>query len=138
MEPLPTSSVPPTQGDSPIPSPVLPTSESPGGMSETDHRRPWMPKMEFPCFDGIDVHVWLDKCSAYFHLYGIPSDFRVIAAALHMVDKAAHWFQSYKQSRGSYAWENFVIAMSREFELNTHHIKTMQLLSLRQTGSVSD
>jgi hypothetical protein len=75
MGPLPTSSVPPTQGDSPIPSPVLPTSESPGGMSETDHRRPWMPKMEFPCFDGIDVHVWLDKCSAYFHLYGIPSDF---------------------------------------------------------------
>jgi hypothetical protein len=62
----------------------------------------------------------------------------VTAAALHMVDKAAHWFQSYKQSRGSYAWENFVIAVSREFELNTHHIKTMQLLSLRQTGSVSD
>jgi hypothetical protein len=72
---LPTSLVQPTQGDSHIPSPVLLVSESPGGMSETDHRRPWMPKMDFPHFDGTDVRVWLDKCSAYFHLYGIPSDF---------------------------------------------------------------
>jgi hypothetical protein len=95
-----------------------------------------MPKMDFPHFDDTDVRVWLDKCSAYFHLYGIPYDFRVRAATLHMVDKVAHWFQSYKQSGGSYVWENFVVAVSREFELNTHHIKTMQLLSLRQTSSV--
>jgi hypothetical protein len=31
-----------------------------------------------------------------------------------------------------------VIAVSREFELKTHHIKTMELLILRQIGSVSD
>jgi hypothetical protein len=49
-----------------------------------------MPKMDFPCFDGTDVRGWLDKCSAYFHLYGIPSDLRVTIAALHMVDKVAH------------------------------------------------
>jgi hypothetical protein len=62
------------------------------------------------------------------------------AVALHMVDKATHWFHSYKQSGGggSYVWENFVVAVSREFELNTHHIKTMQLLSLRQIGSIYD
>jgi hypothetical protein len=41
-----------------------------------------MPKMDFPHFDGTDVRVWLDKCSAYFHLYGIPYDFRVRAATL--------------------------------------------------------
>jgi hypothetical protein len=32
--------------------------------SESDHRRQWMPKMEFPRFDGTDVRIWLDKCAA--------------------------------------------------------------------------
>jgi hypothetical protein len=48
--------------------------------------------MDFPHFDGTDVRVLLHKCYAYFHLYCIPFDFRVTAAALHMVDKATHWF----------------------------------------------
>jgi hypothetical protein len=97
-----------------------------------------MPKIDFPRFDGSDVRVWIDKCSAYFHLYSVPHDFKVTGTALHMVDKAAHWFQSYKQTGGSYVWENFVAAVSKEFVLNTHHLKTMELLNLRQTGSVAD
>jgi hypothetical protein len=52
--------------------------------------------MDFPRFDGSDVRIWLDKCLGYFELYAIPHDFRVTAASLHMVDKASHWFQSYK------------------------------------------
>jgi hypothetical protein len=62
----------------------------------TDARRPWMPKMDFPMFDGTDVHIWLDKCLAYFALYQIPAAFRVSAASLHMTGVAAHWFQTYK------------------------------------------
>jgi hypothetical protein len=27
------------------------------GSGESDHRRHWMPKIEFPRFDGIDVHI---------------------------------------------------------------------------------
>jgi hypothetical protein len=39
------------------------------GDRDFDQRRPWMPKMDFPVFDGSDVRVWLDKCASYFHLY---------------------------------------------------------------------
>jgi hypothetical protein len=49
-----------------------------------------MPMVEFPRFDGTDVRIWPDKCAMYFQLYGIPPDFRVTAASLHMVDKASH------------------------------------------------
>jgi ribosomal protein L32 len=31
-----------------------------------------------------------------------------------------------------------VVAVSREFEVHTHRVKTMELLNLRQTGSVED
>lgn len=26
-------------------------------------KRVWMPKMDFPKFDGTDLRIWLDKCS---------------------------------------------------------------------------
>jgi hypothetical protein len=32
-------------------------------------RRGWMPKMDFPKFDGTDPRIWIDKCIAYFSLY---------------------------------------------------------------------
>jgi hypothetical protein len=57
---------------------------------DSEHRRPWIPKMDFPVFDGSDVRIWLDKCSAYFHLYSIPADFRVTISSLHMSCKASH------------------------------------------------
>jgi hypothetical protein len=94
--------------------------------------------MDFPHFDGTDVRIWLDKCSAYFHIYAIPPDFRVTAASLHKIDKVVHWFQSYKHSPGSHTWEHFVIAVFREFEVNTHRVTTMALLNLRHTSSVED
>jgi hypothetical protein len=56
--------------------------------------------MDFLHFDGSDVRIWLDKCAAYFQLYAIPLDFRVIAVSLHMVDRASHWYQAYKHSAG--------------------------------------
>jgi hypothetical protein len=64
------------------------------GERDSDQRRPWVPKMDFLVFDGSDVRVWLDKCASYFHLYGIPPNFRVRVASLHMVGRESHWFQS--------------------------------------------
>jgi hypothetical protein len=94
--------------------------------------------MDFPRFDGTDVMIWLDKCSAYFQLYSIPPDFRVTAASMHMVDRTSHWYQSNKHSPDSHTWEHFVVAVSQEFEVNTHRVKTMELLNLKQIGPVED
>jgi hypothetical protein len=100
--------------------PSMHATGSSHGSQELDHRRNWMPKMDFPKFDGSDVRIWLDKCPAYFHLYSIPPDFRVTATSLHMIDRASNWFQTYKHSPGSHSWEHFVVAVSKEFEVNTH------------------
>jgi hypothetical protein len=62
----------------------------------TDGRRSWMPKMDFPHFDGSNARIWLDKCEDYFALYQIPLGFRVSAASIHMSGPTAHWFQTYK------------------------------------------
>jgi hypothetical protein len=74
----------------PPPSSVVHTGGFPHAGYKFDNRCPWLPKMEFPQLDGSDMRVWLDKCSVYFHLYGIPPDFRVTATSLHMIDRAAN------------------------------------------------
>jgi hypothetical protein len=131
----PTSSV--DQGNTSRPTSISAFTPHQGSL-DSDHRRQWLPKMDFPKFDGLDECIWLDKCSAYFHLYSIPQDFKVIVASLHMVDKASHWFQTYKHSLGNHTWEHFVMAVSRELEVNTHRVKTMELLNLKQHGSMEE
>jgi hypothetical protein len=108
------------------------------GNGDSEHRRHWIPKMDFPQFDGTDVRIWLDKCSTYFQLYSIPPNFLVTTASMHLVDRASHWYQSYKHSPGSHTLEHFVVAVSQEFEVNTHRVKTMELLNLKQTSSIED
>lgn len=66
---------------------VIPVSgEDVGG------KRQWMPKMDFPRFDGSMVRVWPDKCEAFFQLYHIRDNFKVASASLHLSDNAAHWY----------------------------------------------
>jgi hypothetical protein len=52
--------------------------------------RSCLPKMDFPCFDGSDVRVWLDQCESYFTLYSIPGYFRVTVVSLHLSGKALY------------------------------------------------
>jgi hypothetical protein len=61
-----------------------------------------------------------------------------MAASLHMVGRASHWYQSYKHSASNHTWEHFVVVVSQEIKRNTHRVKTMALLNLRQTGSMED
>jgi hypothetical protein len=55
-----------------------------------------------------------------------------------MIDRTANWFQVYKHSAGVHSWEHFVISVSREFEENTHRVKTKELLHLKQSGSIEE
>jgi hypothetical protein len=43
------------------------------GSDCVDSHKQWMPKMDFPPFDGVDARIWIDKCNAYFSLYQIPA-----------------------------------------------------------------
>ena len=45
------------------------------------NRRTWLPKMEFPRFGGDGVRMWLDNCAAYFLMYNIPANFKIMSAS---------------------------------------------------------
>jgi hypothetical protein len=62
----------------------------------------------------------------------------VSAASIHMTRAATHWFQTYKPTPGYQNWEQFSLDVVSEFEVDTHRSKAMELLNLKQTGSVEE
>lgn len=99
-------------------------------------RKGWLPKLEFPYFEGDDVRVWLDNCESYFELYQIPVGFCVCAASMHLRGRAAHWFQASRDTLHLLNWNQFKEAVLGEFEANTHSDRMLELLTLKQTGTV--
>jgi len=118
--------------------PPPPPQSSLGVPDDSASRRPWLPKMEFPRFDGTDARIWIDKCTAYFAMFQIPDGFRVTAATMYLDGRAAHWFQAYKDSYGVLSWDEFQSAVLAEFDVTSHREKIMELLTLKQIDTVED
>jgi hypothetical protein len=87
--------------------------------------------MDSPQFDGVDTHIWIDKCEAYFAMYQIHASFRVFVASLLMIGFAVHWFQSYKHSKNFQLWSSFVAAVVGGLETDMHQ-------NQRQNGTVEE
>lgn len=98
----------------------------------------FLPKMDFPRFDGQDVRIWLDMCETYFEMYQIPENFKVSAAVLHLTGNAAQWYQSIKLVEEVRDWAHFRYAVALEFEGNSNCEESLALQLLTQTGTVSE
>ncbi|KAM0829264.1 hypothetical protein ACQ4PT_066987 [Festuca glaucescens] len=109
-----------------------------GGERADDGRHSWMPKMDFPKFDGTDVRIWIDTCNTFFLLYNIAKGFKVSAATMYMRDSAAHWYQAYKLKNPWHNWSTFSVDVVHEFERNAQRDKIRELLTLKQMGTVDE
>ncbi|XP_073362615.1 uncharacterized protein [Aegilops tauschii subsp. strangulata] len=101
-------------------------------------KRQWMPKRDFPRFDGTEVRIWLDKCEAFFRLYHIPDSFRVTSASLYLSENAARWYQAFKQSGEFHTWEQFRQAILLEFDVDVYRQKMKELMLLKQVDTVEE
>ena len=100
-------------------SPIFDPGDSgdPGGSRQ---KWQWIPKMDFPKFDGSKPVVWIDQCNDYFTLYQIPDGFKVTAASMNMIGDAALWLQSFKKQHALTDWDYLCAAVLGEFEVNGH------------------
>ena len=94
---------------------------------ETPVRRQWMPRMDFPRFDGTDASIWVDTCETFFELYQIAPGFQVSAATMYLSEYAAHWYHAFKRTHERLTWEQFRQAVLLEFDMDTHRVKMTEL-----------
>ncbi|KAG8091175.1 hypothetical protein GUJ93_ZPchr0011g27730 [Zizania palustris] len=70
-------------------------------------RRPGMPRMDFPKFDGSGARVWVDNCMTYFEMYQIPEGFKVFVSSLNLTRKVPNWYKTWKYTLGRHDWLMF-------------------------------
>ena len=109
-----------------------------GGTFEHNHQRTFMPKMQFPSFEGINPGIWKDKCEDYFKLFNLPETMWPTIAAMHMEEKAAKWLKVYKLQSGLGDWTTFIAAVEKKFGSNDYRESLNQLLDLQQHSTLDD
>lgn len=80
---------------------IAETSNPPGiHVNQSPRNLNFMPKLEFPIFNGNHPRDWLEKCTKYFNLCKISDSQRFDLASLYMNGRAESWYNSYVAVRG--------------------------------------
>lgn len=79
----------------------------------------FVPKLEFPKFDGTNPKMWMKKCARYFELCKVPADQKVDLASLYMVDKVENWISSYLSGKRNVDWDDFIVDLTTRFRDDT-------------------
>jgi len=96
----------------------------------------FLPKLEFPSFDGTNPRHWIKKCSRYFALCKIPDDQRLDVASIHLVGKAETWFTSYIAVRKNVDWSDFIVDVCSRFREELGSKVVEEFHKLYQMGSL--
>ena len=98
----------------------------------------FLPKLEFPSFDGSNPRHWVKKCSRYFTLCKIPDSQRVDVASIHLIGKAEIWFASYVAVRKNVDWSDFIVDVCNRFKEELGSKVVEDFHKLQQLGSVEE
>ena len=106
------------------------------GHTEHNNSRTYMPKMQFPTFDGSNPCIWKGKCEDYFRIFDLPETMWPSIAAMNMDEKPSKWLKVYKMKHGLGDWASFMAAVEQKFGNNDYREALTELLELQQGSTV--
>jgi hypothetical protein len=90
-------------------------------------------KLEFPRFDGTNVHEWIFRVEQFFDYYDIPDLDRLT------IDKdVVPWYQMVQRTHPFTSWIEFTRALELDFGPSVYDCPRATLFKLTQTGTVSE
>ncbi|XP_050877871.1 uncharacterized protein LOC127081688 [Lathyrus oleraceus] len=95
-------------------------------------------KLEFPRFDGTNVHEWIFRAEQFFGYYDTPDPDRLTIASVHLDKDVVPWFQMLQRSNPFHSWLDFTRALELDFGPSIYECPRATLFKLTQTGTVSE
>ncbi|PIN21602.1 hypothetical protein CDL12_05681 [Handroanthus impetiginosus] len=98
-------------------------------------------RIEFHRFFGEDLEGWIFKYEQFFDVAKTPLNLRVKLASIHLEGEALQWHQVFLKSRLTMTlptWEEYIQAMNERFGSEMGKDPMIELMHLRQNGSVQD
>ncbi|KAJ4811165.1 polyprotein [Rhynchospora pubera] len=108
-------------------------SASPRGMPPV-----YLPKMDFPSFDGTDPTDWVMKSEYFFEIYQTPDDYKTRLAVIHFVGEASSWYRNFRMGMENPPWELLVEEVLARFAENAAQELVGEFKRLHQSGKVND
>ncbi|VFQ93324.1 unnamed protein product [Cuscuta campestris] len=98
----------------------------------------FLPKLEFPSFNGSNPRNWVKKCTRYFNLCKIPENQKMDVASIHLTGKAEVWFASYIAVKKRVEWDDFIIDVCGRFKEELDSKLVEEFNKLNQTGTIEE
>ncbi|PNX68989.1 hypothetical protein L195_g056467, partial [Trifolium pratense] len=95
-------------------------------------------KLEFPRFDGTNVHEWIFRAEQFFEYYDTPDLDRLTIAAVHLDKDVVPWYQMMQRSHPFQSWIDFTRAIELDFGPSIYDCPRATLFKLAQTGTVAE
>jgi hypothetical protein len=95
-------------------------------------------KLEFPRFDGSNVHEWIFRAEQFFDYYETPDPDRLTIASVHLDKDVVPWFQMVQRTNPFQSWIDFTHALELDFGPSIYECPRATLFKLTQTGTVAE
>ncbi|GAU12540.1 hypothetical protein TSUD_182540 [Trifolium subterraneum] len=95
-------------------------------------------KLEFPRFDGKNVHEWIFRAEQFFEYYDTPDLDRLTIASVHLDKDVVPWYQMMQRTHPFMSWIELTRALELGFGPSIYDCPRATLFKLNQTGSVAD
>ncbi|KAK2367199.1 hypothetical protein QL285_080510 [Trifolium repens] len=109
-----------------------------GGLSSKPSFQVRNVKLEFPRFDGTEVHDWIFRAEQFFDYYGTPDPDRLTIASVHLDKDVVPWYQMVQRSSPFRSWADFTRALELDFGPSIYECPRATLFKLNQTGTVAE
>ncbi|PNX92431.1 Ty3/gypsy retrotransposon protein, partial [Trifolium pratense] len=95
-------------------------------------------KLEFPRFDGTNVHEWIFRAEQFFDYYDTPDSDRLTISSVHLDKDVVPWYQMVQRLRPFTSWVEFTRALELDFGPSVYDCPRATLFKLSQTGTVAE
>jgi hypothetical protein len=95
-------------------------------------------KLEFPRFDGTNVHEWIFRAEQFFSYYDTPDHDRLTIASVHLDKDVVPWFQMVQRAHLFQSWLEFTRALELDFVPSIYECPRATLFKLTQSGTVAE
>ncbi|KAJ3704209.1 hypothetical protein LUZ61_007914 [Rhynchospora tenuis] len=98
----------------------------------------YLPKMDFPEFDGSDPADWVMKSEYFFEIYQTPPNYKTRLAVLHFEGEASAWYRNFRLGIENPPWELLVEEVYARFTENAAQELVGEFKRLHQVRKVVD
>ncbi|GAU25498.1 hypothetical protein TSUD_218700 [Trifolium subterraneum] len=95
-------------------------------------------KLEFPRFDGTNVHEWIFRAEQFFDYYDTPDLDRLTMSSVHLDKDVVPWYQMMQRTHPFTSWIELTRALELDFGPSIYDCPRATLFKLKQSGTVSE